>query len=54
MQNLSKKLLSPTSVKFSFLQGSNFLDSLVFGNAGLGEIKRHRLTMAPFQKNLKL
>ena len=45
-----KKVFSAATVKCFFLQGSYYSDSLVLGNANIGEIKGRSLTTTPFQK----
>ena len=50
VSTLRKKIFSVAEVKCFRLQGSNYSDFLVFGNASLGKIKGHSLTTIPFQK----
>ena len=50
VSTLRKKIFSVAEVKCFRLQGSNYSDFFVFGNASLGKIKGHSLTAIPFQK----
>ena len=50
MSTLRKKVFSAAPVKCFFIYGLNNSDSVVFGNAGFGEIKDHSLTTANFQE----
>ena len=48
MSNLREKVFSAAPVKGFSLQGSNYSDSFVFLNAGLGVIKDHSLRTIDF------
>ena len=49
MSTLRKKVFLAEPVNF-FLWSTKYASSLIFGNAGLGEIKGHSLTGACFRK----
>ena len=50
MSTLDKNVFSASPVKLFFIFDSNNLDSVVFGNAFLAEIKDHSLRMTTFHK----
>ena len=51
MSTLRKKVFSGAPVKHDFLYGSNKSASVLFGNAGFGEIKDHSLRLTPVQRH---
>ena len=54
MSTLDKNVFSASPVKLFFLFDSDNLDSVIFGNAFLAEIKDHSLRITPFQKKKKI
>ena len=51
MSTLREKIFSGALVNFFFLYGSNNSDSVVFRNAGFGEMKDHTLSTIDFCKS---
>ena len=52
VSTLCKKAFARTPVKCFSLLGSNYSDSLVFGNAASGEMKDHSFRTTPFQRKI--